>query len=96
MNIEILLPASDKPSPARGSVAAGMDEFREVEELTPCKGNWVINAYGKISGAAWVTWAGREPGQKQKHPRGEEERGSQLRAPTISAKPYCSLYYKQA
>lgn len=27
----------------------------------PVRGKWVINVYGKISGATWVTRAGREP-----------------------------------
>lgn len=37
----------------------------------PVRGKWVINVYGKISGATWVTRAGREPRQRQKHLRGE-------------------------
>lgn len=37
----------------------------------PVRGKWVINVYGKISGATWVMWAGREPRHRQKHLRGE-------------------------
>lgn len=72
-------------------MAGGMGGFREVEELSSCKGKMGDKRVWKDL-RSHLGDVGREGATAQTEaPAG---RGYELHAPTSSAKPSCSLHYK--